>query len=216
MWRYWISGLLVAGAVATMVMLGLWQLERSDEKAQLRERYAANQLLVPAALTALDTRAPANLFRRVTADCPSPLRIDIDAGRARGDGASGWRNIAVCSPTTGQAQLLVDIGVSEGPEGVGQWRGGPVSGVLVTEPQRHGVLARLFSDLPPLRPMIVASEAAPGLSPSLPPDPADLPDDHISYAIQWFIFALAATVIYLLALRQRLRAQAVAESAASV
>lgn len=215
MWRYWISGLFVAAAVATMVALGLWQLQRSDEKAQLRARYAANQLLAPVALASIDAGDPVNLFRRVTADCRTPQRIDIDAGRAQGDGASGWRNIATCAVTPGMPQLLVDIGVSTGPEGIGRWAGGPVSGVLVTEPQRHGVLARLFSDLPPLRPMIVATQPAPGLSASLAPDPASLPDDHISYAIQWFIFAFAAAAIYGLALRQRLRAQVVADDASS-
>ncbi|WP_430635488.1 SURF1 family cytochrome oxidase biogenesis protein [Sphingomonas hankookensis] len=53
--------------------------------------------------------------------------------------------------------------------------------------------------------MIVSDRAAPGLTPSRRPDPASLPDNHLAYAIQWFAFALAAVIIYLLALRRRSR-----------
>ena len=38
-----------------------------------------------------------------------------------------------------------------------------------------------------------------------PPDPGDLPNNHLMYAGQWFFFALTALVIYLLALRKRRR-----------
>ena len=37
------------------------------------------------------------------------------------------------------------------------------------------------------------------------PDPGDLPNNHLAYAGQWFLFALAAAVIYVLALRRRRR-----------
>ena len=35
------------------------------------------------------------------------------------------------------------------------------------------------------------------------PDPRDVPNNHLSYAVQWFLFALTAVVIYILALRKR-------------
>jgi surfeit locus 1 family protein len=38
------------------------------------------------------------------------------------------------------------------------------------------------------------------------PDPRDVPNNHLSYAVQWFLFATTAIVIYGLALRKRLRA----------
>ncbi len=38
-----------------------------------------------------------------------------------------------------------------------------------------------------------------------PPDPNDLPNNHLAYAGQWFFFALTALVIYWLALRRRWR-----------
>ena len=41
-----------------------------------------------------------------------------------------------------------------------------------------------------------------------PPDPADIPNNHRSYAFQWFAFALSALVIYALALKGRGKARA--------
>jgi surfeit locus 1 family protein len=35
------------------------------------------------------------------------------------------------------------------------------------------------------------------------PNPDDVPNNHMAYAVQWFLFAAAAAVIYLLALRKR-------------
>jgi surfeit locus 1 family protein len=49
-----------------------------------------------------------------------------------------------------------------------------------------------------------ASQPAPGLEPLAPPDPSDVPNNHLAYAGQWFFFALTALVIYVLALRRKL------------
>ena len=49
------------------------------------------------------------------------------------------------------------------------------------------------------------SPTAPGLEPLAPPDPSDLPNNHLAYAGQWFFFALTALVIYVLALRKKWR-----------
>jgi cytochrome oxidase assembly protein ShyY1 len=49
------------------------------------------------------------------------------------------------------------------------------------------------------------------LEPSAPPSIEQIPNNHRSYAIQWFLFALIAVVIYLLALRGKLQANKVKE-----
>lgn len=203
--RYWFSAILVALAVATMIALGIWQIQRSSEKADLRATYAANQQLAVVPLKMLDYRDTRSLFRRVSARCERPFGIAVDAGRAALDGATGWRHIATCAADGQNPEMLVDIGVSPTPDGFANWTGGNVVGTLVTEPQRYGVISRLLGRAPPLRPMIVAETSAPGLAPSAQPDPRAMPDDHLSYAMQWFIFAFAASAIFLLALRQRLR-----------
>ena len=51
---------------------------------------------------------------------------------------------------------------------------------------------------------MVAIEPVAGLQPLAAPDPADLPNNHLAYAGQWFLFALTALVIYGLVLRQKL------------
>ena len=44
-----------------------------------------------------------------------------------------------------------------------------------------------------------------GLDANARPDPATIPNNHLSYAIQWFLFALTALVIYGIALRKRMQ-----------
>ncbi len=69
------------------------------------------------------------------------------------------------------------------------WRGGPVSGIIVPD-REHRI-------------RLVSATAAPGLQPSSVPSPSDMPNNHLMYAFQWFFFALAAAIIYVLALRKR-------------
>jgi surfeit locus 1 family protein len=69
------------------------------------------------------------------------------------------------------------------------WAGGAVSGIIAPGGEFGGVL--------------YAAQQPSGLQPLAPPDPADVPNNHMAYAGQWFFFALTAAVIYVLALRRR-------------
>ena len=53
----------------------------------------------------------------------------------------------------------------------------------------------------------VAAPPQAGLAQLALPDPRDLPNNHLSYAVQWFLFATTALVIYVLALRKKWRAE---------
>ena len=44
--------------------------------------------------------------------------------------------------------------------------------------------------------MLIPRTAVPPLTPSRVPTPGDLPDSHLSYAVQWFSFATILSVIY--------------------
>ena len=55
--------------------------------------------------------------------------------------------------------------------------------------------------------MLVADRPAPGLRASARPSPDTVSNNHLFYAAQWFFFAVAALVIYALALRKRLKAE---------
>ncbi|MBC7987387.1 MAG: SURF1 family protein, partial [Sphingomonadaceae bacterium] len=87
--------------------------------------------------------------------------------------------------------MQADMGWSRSIEPPSGWRGGEIAGVIV--PDDDHILR------------LVASTPAPGLEPSAPLTPADIPNNHLAYAIQWFLFAGVAGVIYALALRRRNR-----------
>ena len=51
--------------------------------------------------------------------------------------------------------------------------------------------------------LLVAATPAAGLSPNAPPSIESIPNNHLAYAVQWFLFAGVAAVIYAIALRRR-------------
>jgi surfeit locus 1 family protein len=177
--------LIVAAAVATMIGLGVWQLRRAEWKAGLLARYEAAQATSSSVPWPRDEAAlERSLFRWSRFSCERVLGIRSGAGTsARGE--KGWRHIANCAlPGGGEAEVA--LGWSFTPQSP-QWSGGEVSGIIGP----RGVL--------------YASQVATGLRPLAPPDPSDLPNNHLMYAGQWFLFALTALVIYALALRKRWR-----------
>ena len=92
-----------------------------------------------------------------------------------------------CNDASGVGGAVV-LGWSNDPAPV-VWQGGAVTGVIA--PYKKGD-ARLVAD-PPLA----------GLAANALPDPRDVPNNHLSYAVQWFLFAVTALVIYGIALRRR-------------
>ncbi|HEY7809375.1 MAG TPA: SURF1 family cytochrome oxidase biogenesis protein [Allosphingosinicella sp.] len=193
--------LFVVAAVATMIALGIWQIGRAHERDALAARFEANRTLPAMALPATAAADEALLYRRATAFC-----LEVTSWRRVGgksaSGTSGTRHIASCSTGAEGAGFVADLGVSADPKFVPQWKGGEVTGVVTAAPSDAGFLERITGKAPPPRPMIVASQAAPGLEPTVPPQP---PAENSSrwYAGQWFFFALTAALIYILALRRR-------------
>jgi surfeit locus 1 family protein len=181
--------LIVAAAVATMIALGVWQLGRADEKAALIARYGQAQAMssnVPWPANAADMEG--SLFRWSQFTCAEVRGIRSGAGTSA-DGLTGWQHTARCRLPDG-SEAEVALGWSTQPQPP-EWAGGEVSGIIGPGGQHGGVL--------------YMAQAAPGLQPLAPPDPNDLPNNHMAYAGQWFFFALTAGVIYVLALRRRLR-----------
>lgn len=182
-----ISTIIVLAAVTTMVALGIWQLGRKQEKEALIARYEAalrETDEVPWPNPADHERA---LFRRTTIDCEEVRGVDAISGTSA-QGRSGWVHVARCRHAGGGI-ADVTIGWSRSP-GSPEWAGGPVTGRIAN----YGDTVRLVAETPQA-----------GLEPLAPPDPGDLPNNHLAYAVQWFVFALTALVIYALALRRRRR-----------
>jgi surfeit locus 1 family protein len=195
--------LVVLLAIAAMIGLGIWQLQRLHWKEALIARYAA--AADKPSITFPD-RYPVGedvLFRHTIGLCQRVTGWAAEAGRGK-SGTPGWRHIATCRPTApGQPAIRADVGVSNDPAAP-TWSGGEVGGTITWAPQHGSMLRRLWGHEARRDPMIVADRPAPGLEASVPPSAADIPNNHLSYAIQWFFFAATAAVIYALALRRRM------------
>lgn len=178
--------LIVACAVAVMIALGVWQLQRMAWKNGLLESYAAAQGLPPIAWPARVDRQAPPLFRQSAADCRTVIDWRSASGRNL-KGQAGWVHIAHCRTGTGRDMQAV-MGWSERPDSP-DWKGGLVSGIIAPDSQH---IIRL-----------VAGKPAPGLQAAQPPSLEEIPNNHFGYAVQWFLFAGIAVVIYLLALRRR-------------
>jgi cytochrome oxidase assembly protein ShyY1 len=193
--RKWplIPTILVVAAVATMIALGVWQLERRQEKLALLERLAAAQHLPPIAWPTAPSTAPLPLYRAATGHCLSVIGFRTAAGQNR-EGDSGFLVIADCRQGGEGPGMAVELGWSKNPNAGREYKGGLVSGIIA--PDRVS------------RMRLVATEPGPGLMASAPPSPDSIPNNHLSYAIQWFLFAGIAALIYVLALRNRSREKA--------
>jgi len=201
-----VATLVVVLAVAAMVALGVWQLGRLEQKRAAMVAWRANMTLPATAYPAMNPADDRLLFRTLSANCLRVTGWLVTGGRMP-DGAPGWRHIATCATGAEGPGLLVDMGTGRDPKAVIGWAGGPVSGIATHEPDSHSFLVRLLGTTPPLRLMIVSAHPAPGLAPSPRPDPSSVPNNHFSYAMQWFFFAAVALVIYALALRKRWRGE---------
>jgi cytochrome oxidase assembly protein ShyY1 len=179
--------LVVVIAAAVMVALGVWQLRRATRRT--RSSPAMPQHLAAADRLACDPRRDGSLlYRRSTAFCLEPTTWSARAGRSRA-GAAGWRHVVLCRTGAEGPGVAIDMGWSKTPANPTGWRGGSVTGTI--DADRDNLI------------MLVAEQPAPGLEPSLRPTPADIPNNHRAYAVQWFAFASIALLIYALALRRR-------------
>jgi surfeit locus 1 family protein len=186
-----IPTVLVALAVATMIGLGVWQLQRAKWKEALLGQYAHSSTLPPVAFPTAPTSDPP-LFRRATGYCLQPAGRTAVAGENR-SGEPGYVHIVTCRTGAEGPGMAVQIGWSKNPSAPFRWSGGRVSGIIVRD-RTHRI--RLVSDRP-----------AAGLEPSAAPDVRSIsaitPGGHRMYAVTWFALAATALVIYLLVLRKR-------------
>lgn len=181
----------VLAAVATMIALGFWQLGRKAEKEALLARYEQAKAMSAEVPWPRSPEAwPATLYRHARIDCAGVEGIEAVAGRSA-VGRPGWAQIARCRLGDG-GMAAVALGWSPRPQAP-RWDGGEVGG-FIGPAGRGGI-------------RLIAAPAQAGLEQLAPPDPASLPNNHLSYAVQWFAFAATALVIYALALRRRWRGE---------
>lgn len=177
------STLIVALAIGIMMSLGFWQLRRADEKTALIARYNA----VPASAPILaypqnDREKRVRLYRQVKATCAKVQDMRAVPG-VDIRGRSGFAIIAACVLPNGQkAEVALGWSAQIAPP---RYQGGEVTGTL--SPGGRIILNPPLASLAPLQ----------------PPNPRDMPNNHLSYAVQWFLFAATALIIYVIALRRK-------------
>ncbi len=192
-----IPTLVVASAVAAMIGLGVWQLQRAAWKDRLLADYVA-----AAALPALDldpllardgNELPPLAFRRVLVTCRADNAEPALRGGRNLQGAGGYSYFVPCLP--GAAGLAGRLIVNAG------WSALPDNERRIS---LNGLVAGRLGAVRPGAPITLTSAAVQApLRPSAAPAIEDIPNNHLAYAFQWFFFAAAAAVIYLLALRRR-------------
>ncbi|WP_120716102.1 SURF1 family protein [Tsuneonella amylolytica] len=185
-----VATLVVALAVAAMIALGFWQLNRLHAKEALLARYAtAESISADAQLPASPEDRTHVWFRHTRLDCRGEGETQPRAGE-NASGEVGWAHWAGCTTKEGDLPVMVNLGWSAEPRVV-----------RYAFTQVEGTIAPDGID----GPRVVADRPIAGLQPSARPDPRSVPNNHLSYAVQWFLFALTALVIYILAVRKRWR-----------
>jgi len=184
-----IPTLVVLAAVAIMIGLGVWQLQRAKWKEGLLAQYAKAEQLPPIVYPTIPLKTEQlPLFRHATGMCQRIVGHRAQAGENRA-GEPGYAHIVDCSTGAEGPGMSVEVGWSKNPNARVNWSGGLVSGVIA--PDRRS------------RMRLVAASAPQGLEPSAQPALSSIPNNHRSYALQWFAFAVIALVIYVLAVRKR-------------
>ncbi|GGB60197.1 SURF1-like protein [Blastomonas aquatica] len=181
--------LIVGIAIGVMIALGVWQIQRMAWKDALLAEYASATERPSVAWPSVPDRAALPLYRKSSVNCLTVTDWRSSSGRnARGQ--AGWVHIAACSTGAEGPGAQVVAGWSLRPDDP-IWAGGQVSGVIAPDSVH---LIRL-----------VAAPPVAGLEAVQPPSPGDIPNNHWAYAIQWFLFAGIAAVIYGLAVARRTR-----------
>lgn len=175
-------------AVAYMIHLGLWQLDRRAQKDAMLARYTTAQSSRAEVPFVIGPMLAENaLYHRSRLTCTKVSAMTTQSGR-NDQGQAGLAHFARCQTQRGGTATVV-LGWSRNLAAP-DWGGGMVTGWIAPGP-------RLVAD-PPVA----------GLAPNARPDPNDIPNNHLAYAVQWFLFAAVALVIYPLALRKRMQAAA--------
>lgn len=177
--------IIVLIAVGVMIRLSLWQVERLHEKDTMMARYTAAQAsLAQMPFPSGPAGVEAALYHRTSIECISTANPTSRSGR-NANGDAGIAQIVTCKTVTG-SNVEVVLGLAQTPAIV-PWSGGTVTGWIAPGP-------KLVAD-PPLA----------GLAANARPDPNDIANNHLAYAVQWIFFALVALGIYAIALRKRWR-----------
>jgi surfeit locus 1 family protein len=219
-------------ALAVLVGLGVWQVQRLHWKEGLLVRIHALQAAPPRPLEPVlrDTAHGGDVeFTRVSANCADIETTPFVRLWAVPDARSGYRIITACRLSGAPyGSILVDRGfialddVAKMPQGVRLRRS--IVGVLrkgdrpnaFTPPNQPAQNLWYSRDVPAMARALGVSAPAPAflmLEAPAPPNggpepsalPGEIPNNHLQYAITWFGLAAALAGVYLASLWRRLK-----------
>ena len=193
--------LIVLVMLATLVSLGVWQLQRRAWKADLiaqLETAPLAPLLEPRDFLAAMQGTKSIQYRRAELPCAPGTVLPYDLkGGSSASGNSGYLVLVSCRPNRKAPDIVAVAGWTWRPDAARV----PITvdtvftGLIIEKPYGDAADRPAF--------MLIPDTAVPPLQPSRLPTPQDLPDNHLSYAGQWVGLAVALATIYALWLRNR-------------
>jgi surfeit locus 1 family protein len=227
-----VLSLLTLAALALLIGLGAWQVKRLHWKERLLAEIAAARAAPPEPLAVVLGQAADGVtidYRRVQVDCPDIETSPFVRLYALREAVVGYRVVTACRLTgAAYGSILVDRGFVA-QDDVGRLRTGdgrvldrPVVGILrrgdprnfVTPDNQPGQGLWYWRDIPAMAAALGAQRPAPtflmlqspapqGFGPIPAPLPADIPNNHLQYAVTWFGLAAALAGVYLAMLWRR-------------
>jgi surfeit locus 1 family protein len=187
--------LVVLAAVALIIWLGVWNLQRATFHQTQLDSYRSAARLPPMAFpTDPVVKGTPPFYRYATGNCLRVVNWRTSVGENQNE-EPGFVVIADCATGAEGPGMSVELGWSKNPNSKPNWAGGFVSGVIVPD---HISRMRL-----------VTAKPANGLEATAAPvaSVAITPGRNRGYAATWFGLAVVAVVIYAVALRKRMRDQ---------
>lgn len=175
-------------AIPILLSFGFWQLQRAHWKeALLADMQAASG---QPSIALGNSAIPAEIaFRQVSLHLECPAQAPRPEAGRNLRGANGWAFIISCTAPAGESVALV-LGWGERPDGA-------TSSPAIAH-RIEGVIAPGSQ----AKWRLTAATAKPPLIASAPPSIEEIPNNHLSYAMQWFAFAIILAVIYGIWLRR--------------
>ncbi len=205
-----LSAFLTLVMLAMLISLGVWQLQRRAWKAELVTQLQAAPglpLLEPGDFYEAMIGKRSVQYRRAELPCSPGTVLPYDLkGGSSSAGDSGYLVLVSCRPNRKPPDIVAVAGWTQRPDAVAV----PVTvdtvfrGLIIERPYGKATGRPQF--------MLIPDTAVPPLAVSRMPTPDSIPDNHLSYALQWFAFALTLAVIYAIWLRRRLLAEMVADA----